>query len=139
MIQVKRKSESVSCSVVSNSLRPHGLQPSRLISPLNSPGKNTEWVAIPFSRGASRPGTQVSCIAGGFFTIQATWEAQTTVPTCSCSPVLCAVAGAAALPEELSQNLPLLFLLQRPCSSALPLLTLPIPSSEQQYFQLHKK
>ena len=29
-----------------------------------------EWVAAPFSRGSSRPrdGTQVSCIAGGFFT-----------------------------------------------------------------------
>ena len=52
---------------------------------------------LPFSRGASRPGTWVSCIAGRFFTIQATWEAQTKVPTCSCSPVLCAVAGGAAL------------------------------------------
>ena len=29
-----------------------------------------EWVAIPFSRGSSRPRnrTRVSCIAGGFFT-----------------------------------------------------------------------
>ena len=29
-----------------------------------------EWVAIPFSRGSSRPGdqTQVSRIVGGFFT-----------------------------------------------------------------------
>ena len=29
-----------------------------------------EWVAFPFSRGSSqlRDGTQVSCIAGGFFT-----------------------------------------------------------------------
>ena len=33
-----------------------------------------EWVAIPFSRGSSCPGdeTQVSCTAGGFFTIRAT-------------------------------------------------------------------
>ena len=31
-----------------------------------------EWVAIPFSRGSSRPSnwTRVSCIAGGFFTRQ---------------------------------------------------------------------
>ena len=29
------------CSVVSNSLRPHGLQPTRLLCPLVSPGKNT--------------------------------------------------------------------------------------------------
>ena len=34
-------SESVSCSVVSNSLWPHGLQPARLLCPWNFPGKNT--------------------------------------------------------------------------------------------------
>ena len=36
-----------------------------------------EWVAIPFSKGSSQPRdwTQVSCIAGGFFTIWATREA----------------------------------------------------------------
>ena len=38
-----------------------------------------EWVAMPSSRGSSRPrdGTQVSCsscIAGGFFNTRATWE-----------------------------------------------------------------
>ena len=33
--------------------------------------RTLEWVAIPFSRGSSRPrdGTRVSCIAGGFFTV----------------------------------------------------------------------
>ena len=34
------ESQSVSCQVVSNSLKPHGLQPSRLCS-WDSPGKNT--------------------------------------------------------------------------------------------------
>ena len=36
-----------------------------------------EWVAMPSSRGSSQPSnqTQVSCIAGGFFTIWATREA----------------------------------------------------------------
>ena len=36
-----------------------------------------EWVAIPFSRGSSLPGdqTQVPCIAGRFFTFQATRKA----------------------------------------------------------------
>jgi len=36
-----------------------------------------EWAAFPFSRGSSQPGdrTQVSCIAGGFFTSWATREA----------------------------------------------------------------
>ena len=37
-----------------------------------------EWVAFPFSRGSSQPrdGTQVSWIAGGFFTSWATRETQ---------------------------------------------------------------
>ena len=39
-----------------------------------------EWVAMPFSRASSRPRDQapiscVSCVAGGFFTTSATWEA----------------------------------------------------------------
>ena len=40
--------------------------------------RQEKWVAIPFSRGPSRPRdqTQVSCIAGGFFTLWATREAQ---------------------------------------------------------------
>ena len=40
-----------------------------------------EWVAFPFSRGSFQPPdrTQVSCIAGGFFTIWATREAQSLV------------------------------------------------------------
>ena len=37
-----------------------------------------EWVAVPISRGFSQPGdqTQVSCIAGGFFSSQGTRKAQ---------------------------------------------------------------
>ena len=39
-----------------------------------------EWVAMPSSRGSSKPRdqTQVSCIAGGFFTVWATREAKNT-------------------------------------------------------------
>ena len=46
----------------------HGILPSRIL----------EWVATPFSRRSSWPGdqTQVSCIAGRFFTIWANREAQ---------------------------------------------------------------
>ena len=46
----------------------------------NSPGKKTEWIAIPFSRGSSRSRDQtwVSCIAGIFFTIWATREFTTS-------------------------------------------------------------
>ena len=62
---------------MSNYLWPHGLH-----SPWNSSGQNTgvgwEWVAISFSKGSSQPKdwTQVSCIAGGFFTSLATREVQ---------------------------------------------------------------
>ena len=47
-------------------------------SPWNSLGQNTTWVAISFSRGSSQPTdqTQVSCVAGGFFTSWTTREAQ---------------------------------------------------------------
>ena len=34
-------SSSVSCSVMSDSLQPHGLQPAKLLCPWNFPGKNT--------------------------------------------------------------------------------------------------
>ena len=40
----ERKKESVSCSVVSNSLWPYELQPTRLLCPWNSPGKNNTGV-----------------------------------------------------------------------------------------------
>ena len=64
------KSESESCSVLSDFLRPHvvpGILQARIM----------EWVAFPFSRGSSQPRdrTQVSRIAGGFFTSWATKEA----------------------------------------------------------------
>ena len=44
----------------------HGILQARIV----------EWVAFPFSRGSSQPKnrTQVSCIAGGFFTSRATRE-----------------------------------------------------------------
>ena len=53
---------------MSNSLQPHGL-----CSLWNSPGKNTEWVAFPFSGGSSqsRDWTQVSHIAPHCTTLQA--------------------------------------------------------------------
>ena len=71
--------ESVSCSLVSDFCNPmdynppgssaHGILQARIL----------EWVAIPFSRGSSRPRdqTQVFHIAGSFFTVWASREAQT--------------------------------------------------------------
>ena len=70
--------ESVSLSVVSNSVTPwtvacqapsvYGILQARIL----------EWVAIPFSRESSQPRdqTRVSCIAGRFFTIWAKRKAQ---------------------------------------------------------------
>ena len=52
---------SMGCSPPGTSV--HGILLARILA----------WVSIPFSRGSSQPGnrTQVSCIAGGFFTIWA--------------------------------------------------------------------
>ena len=61
------ESEGERHSVVYDSLWPHGILQARTL----------EWVAYPFSRGSSQPRdrTQVSCIAGGFFTNWAIKEA----------------------------------------------------------------
>ena len=54
--------DPMDCSLPGSSV--HGILQARIL----------EWVAIPFSRGSSWPRdwTQVSCIAGRFFTIRAT-------------------------------------------------------------------
>ena len=60
-------------SVVSNSLRPHGLfsPPGSSVHEI-SQARILEWVAISFSRASFQPRVQihVSCLAGGFFTTQ---------------------------------------------------------------------
>ena len=45
----------LSCYIMSNSLRPHGLYAARLLGPWHFPGTNTGLVAISFSRGSSQP------------------------------------------------------------------------------------
>ena len=64
----------VSRSVMSNSLRPQGLELCRLLCPWDSPGKNTGVGCISFSRGSSwlRDWTRVSHTAGRFFTVWVT-------------------------------------------------------------------
>ena len=66
----------LSRTVMSDSLRPRGLQPTRLLCPFDSPGRNIGVGCHALSRGSSQPrdGSQVSSIAGGFFTIWATRE-----------------------------------------------------------------
>ena len=69
------KSESVSCSVLSDSLWPHGLcEPTGLFCPWILWARILEWVTISSSRGSSWPRdlTCVSCIAGRFFIIWTT-------------------------------------------------------------------
>ena len=63
-----------SCSVVSNSTTPIDCSPPSSSVPGILQARTLEWVAIPFSRESSRPRdrTQVSCIAGRFFTVGAT-------------------------------------------------------------------
>ena len=76
--------ESISCSVVSDSLQPHGLYslPSSTVHGILQ-ARILEWVAIPFSKGSSQPRDwiQISHIAGRFFTIWATREASRGCPT----------------------------------------------------------
>ena len=64
--------KSESCSVVSDSLWPHGL-----CSAWNSPGQNTRVGCCSLLQGIFP--TQVSCIVGRFFTSQATREADTNI------------------------------------------------------------
>ena len=63
---------SKSCSVMSNSLQPHGLY-----GPWNSPGQNTGVGSCSLLQAifSTQESTQVSNIAGGFFTSWATREA----------------------------------------------------------------
>ena len=68
----------LSRSVVSDSLRPHGVQAQAPLSMGILQARILEWVAMPSSRGSSQPKdqTQVSCIAGRFFINWAAREAQ---------------------------------------------------------------
>ena len=65
------ESKRVSSSVVSDSLQPHGLKPSRLPVHGILQARILEWVSIPFSRRSSQPRDwiRVSYLAGRFFTI----------------------------------------------------------------------
>ena len=66
----KYESESQSCPILCNPVdyTAHGILQARIL----------EWVALTLSRGSSKPRdqTQVSYIAGGFFTSWATREGQ---------------------------------------------------------------
>ena len=74
------ESESESRSVMSDSLRPHGLYPTRLLCPWNSPGQNIGVGSLSLLQGIFP--TQVSCIAGGFFTSSATRDGLAVLEGC---------------------------------------------------------
>ena len=50
------------CSVMSNSLQPHGLQPVRLLCPWDSSGKNTGKVPFPSPEDLPDPGIEPGCL-----------------------------------------------------------------------------
>ena len=62
-------------------MQPCGLQLARLLSMGILQARILEWVAVPSSRGPSRPGEGIlvsyisPALAGGFFTTGTTWEA----------------------------------------------------------------
>ena len=66
------------CSVMSNSFRPHGLQPARLLCPWNF-SRQEYWSRLPFPppEDLPNPGTErtPSPLAGGFLATSAAWEA----------------------------------------------------------------
>ena len=72
-------------SVMSNSLRPYGVYPSRLLCPWDSPGKNTGVGCHALLQGAFQIQGLNPCIlttptlAGGSFTTSANWEAHNQV------------------------------------------------------------
>ena len=66
------------CSVVSNSLGPHWLWPTRLLCPWDFPSKNTrvEMNTFPTSRNLTNPGTEPMSptLVGRFFTPAPDWK-----------------------------------------------------------------
>ena len=53
-------------SVLSNSLRPHGLLLDRLLCPWDYPTRILEWVAMPSFRGSSQPRDRTLISRGSF-------------------------------------------------------------------------
>ena len=101
---------TVSRSVMFDSLQSHGLYIAlqRLLYPWNSLRKILEWIAVHFSRGSSWPRdqTQVSCVAGRFFTIWATREALKSLWWRPDSSSIQATVGNTWWPRTVAPTLP---------------------------------
>ena len=75
-------------TVVSNSVRPHGLQPTRLPCPWGSQARTLEWVATHSSRARPDPRIKPRSVispapAGRFFTTSSTTSIFSLAPECS--------------------------------------------------------
>ena len=80
-------------SVVSDSLRPYGLQPARLLCPWDSPGKNAGVGCHALLQGifptqGSNPSLTSPALAGRLFTTSLTWEALRAFETKSTREVI---------------------------------------------------
>ena len=69
-------SHALSCSVLSNSLWPHELWPTRLLCPWDFSGKILEWVALSSSKASSWPRdwTHMLCVGRWILYPWTTWE-----------------------------------------------------------------
>ena len=134
-IYIPTNRESASRSVVSDSLWPHGLY-----SPWNSLGQNTGAGSLSLLQGIflTRDWTQVSCIAGGFFTSWATreaqeyWSAQPT-PSPGALPTPGIKLGSAALQVD---SLPT-ELLGKPTAQERSLFATPCPVESRKMVQIN--
>ena len=77
----------VSCLVMSDSLQPHGQEPSRLLCPWNFPGTNTGVGSHFLSRGSSWPSDQPGSPAGLLLAVAAAAAASLQSCPTLCDPI----------------------------------------------------
>ena len=77
----------VSCLVMSDSLQPHGQEPSRLLCPWNFPGQNTGVGSHFLSRGSAWPSDQPGSPAGLLLAVAAAAAASLQSCPTLCDPI----------------------------------------------------
>ena len=75
-------------AVMSDSLKPYGLEPARLLCPQDSPGYEY-WSGVPCPPLGDLPNSGIKppspSLAGGFFATSTTWEAHSNLYQCTVS------------------------------------------------------